>query len=145
LAQRLGTLWVPEYGRELWISKCGALTYEDMLDIGRIQAAREDALAEQASRWLICDTTALTTLGYSLATFDRADPALEKLAERRYDTILLCAPDFPFEQDGTRRDTDFRAWQHEWSRNMLERRHIAYTLLTGSLEQRIQQALSLLT
>jgi HTH-type transcriptional repressor of NAD biosynthesis genes len=144
LAGRLGTVWAPEYGRERWVEKAGALAFDDLLHIAQVQAAREDALAQMAGRWLLCDTTPLTTLCYSMASFGRADPQLVALAERAYDTILLCAPDFPFVQDGTRRDTHFRSEQHEWYRNELDRKQIAYTVLAGPLEQRVQRALTLL-
>ena len=35
-------------------------------------------------------------------------------ATRPYHTTLLCEPDFPFAQDGTRKDAHFRARQHFW-------------------------------
>lgn len=145
MAVALQSAWVPEYGRELWEQKSGALTFDDLLDIAKVQEAREERLAQQANRWLACDTTPLTTLCYSHAMFGKADAALEALAERRYDILLLCAPDFPFVQDGTRRDTDFRAMQHEWYQDFLNRKGIAYTVVAGSLEQRVQHALTLLT
>ena len=145
LAERLGTSCAPEYGRERWVEKAGVLDYDDMLHIGQVQVAREEALAPKANRVLLCDTTPLTTLGYSMTMFGRADPALEQLAERAYDTILLCAPDFPFVQDGTRRDTEFRSMQHKMYRDVLDRKQIAYAMLAGPLEQRLQHALTLLT
>jgi HTH-type transcriptional repressor of NAD biosynthesis genes len=141
LAERLGTACAPEYGRELWVERSGVLAYEDMLHIAQVQVAREAALVQVAKRFLLCDTTPLTTLCYSLEMFGRADPQLITLAERAYDTILLCAPDFPFVQDGTRRDTEFRSMQHNWYRNVLDQKQIAYTVLAGPLEQRLQHAI----
>lgn len=145
LAVALHSEWAPEYGRELWDQKSGVLTFDDLLDIAKMQVAREERLAQQAKRWLACDTTPLTTLCYSHAMFGKADAELETLAERRYDILLLCAPDFPFVQDGTRRDTQFRAKQHEWYQDILDKKQIAYTVVAGSLEQRVQHALTLLT
>lgn len=145
LAVALQSEWAPEYGRELWDQKSGALTFDDLLDIAKVQVAREERLAQQANRWLACDTTPLTTLCYSHAMFGKSDMALETLAERRYDILLLCAPDFPFVQDGTRRDTEFREKQHEWYQETLDKKQIAYTVVAGSLEQRVQHALTLLT
>jgi HTH-type transcriptional repressor of NAD biosynthesis genes len=145
LATRLNTAWVPEYGRQLWVQQSGELAFADLRDIAAVQVAREEHLARQANRWLVCDTTPLTTLCYSHAMFGVADPALEALAERRYDILLLCAPDFPFVQDGTRRDTQFRAKQHDWYQDILDEKQIAYTIVAGSLEQRVRQTLTLLT
>lgn len=144
LAARLGTAWVPEYGRELWERKDGALVFEDMLPIGLTQCAREDALAGRARRWLLCDTSPLTTLLYSRFMFGRADPRLEELAERRYDHLLLCAPDFAFVPDGTRQDEAFRGRQHEWYLRELERRGLTFHLVEGGPRRRVEQVLEVL-
>lgn len=144
LAGRLGTEWVPEYGRERWIEQSGVLTMSDLRDIAQVQVAREERIAQQALRWLACDTTPLTTLCYSQLMFGAADPALLALADRRYDVLFLCAPDFSFVQDGTRRDTEFRMRQHDLYRKVLDEKQIAYTTLAGSVYQRVQQALPIL-
>lgn len=145
LARRLDTEWVPEYGRELWEAKAGALAYDDLLDIARTQVAREQRACRSARRWLLCDTSPLTTLMYCRDLFGRADPGLERLAARRYDHVFLCAPDFPFVQDGTRRDEAFRQHQHQWYRSELSARGVPFTLLQGPFEQRAAQAVQVLT
>lgn len=76
--------------------------------------------------------------------FGRAEPELAQLAEHRYDLVLLCAPDFPFIQDGTRRDEDFRARQHAWYRDELARRGIAFVDVSGSVDERIRQVAQVL-
>ena len=97
-----------------------------------------------ANRFLFCDTSPLTTLFYSNHLFGKGEQALERLAERCYDLTFLCAPDFPFVQDGTRQPESFRIRQHEWYLNELAERGIAYRLITGSPEARIAQARELL-
>ena len=114
LAQAEGTVWVPEYGRERWEQRAGRLTLEDLVDIGRIQIEREQALLSQASRLLVCDTSPLTTLGYAQWMFNAQPPALQEAAQHRYDLVVLCAPDFGFVQDGTRRDAAFQREQQAW-------------------------------
>ena len=145
LAARLGTCWAPEVGRERWDEKGGALGYDDMLIIGQGQSAREDELAREAQRWLVCDGSALTSLFYSLDGFGRAEPALEALARRAYAVTFVCAPDIPFVQDGTRRDAAFRVRQHHWYLAALARLGMPYVLLSGDLEQRLASACALLT
>ena len=144
LATALGTVWAPEYGRERWIATGGDLSFEDMREIGQEQVWREERLAQQATQWLVCDTTPLTTLCYSLDKFGAADPVLEHLAERRYDAVIVCTPDFPFIQDGTRRDTDFQSMQQKWYQIALDKRQIAYTVVAGPREERVRRATSLL-
>jgi HTH-type transcriptional repressor of NAD biosynthesis genes len=137
LAVELGTVHVAEYGRELWEARGGRLEPADLLRIGEEQVSREEAALAGARGWLVCDTSPLTTLFYSRHLFGRADPALEALAERRYDVTVLCAPDFPFVQDGTRQDDAFRRAQHDWYLAELDRRGIRVHLVTGSMGERL--------
>ncbi|MBS1196558.1 MAG: ATPase [Proteobacteria bacterium] len=140
LAARLDTVWAAEYGRELWDTKNGQLQFDDMLHIGQTQVQREEQLAAKARRFLICDTSPLTTLLYSQAMFGKVAPELAALAERPYDQIFLCAPDFDFVQDGTRRDEAFRQHQHDWYLTELAKRGIVPIELSGTLEQRLAAA-----
>lgn len=139
LAKTFGTSHVAEYGRELWDAKSGVLVFDDMKHIAEIQIQREEAAALHANRFLFCDTSPLTTLFYSQHMFGKADPALERLADRAYNFTVLCAPDFAFVQDGTRQPESFRRHQHEWYLNELAKPGIAYRLVTGSLKARIAQ------
>lgn len=139
LAERFSTEWVREYGRELWDRKSGKLEFSDMLEIAREQVARESLSAGQARRLLLCDTSPLTTLFYSQAMFGQVDQELEELAKRPYDFVFLCSPDFPFVQDGTRKDDNFRWRQHDWYISELKKRGIRYHVLQGPLESRIEK------
>lgn len=137
LAARLDTLWVPEVGREHWEERGGALAYTDMRLIAEGQVEREDALARQARQWLVCDGSALTTVFYSLDGFGRVDPVVRRLAEQPYAFTFVCAPDFPFVQDGTRRDVEFRQRQHRWYCSVLEARGVPFMVLVGPVAQRM--------
>ena len=139
LAAECRTVFAAEYGRERWEAQHGQLAYEDLLEIGQEQVAREQRLLREADRVLFCDTSPLTTLFYSQAMFGRVDPLLVDLANRPYDLTVLCAPDFPFVQDGTRQPPDFRDRQHHWYQAALAERDIPYLLAEGTLESRIRQ------
>jgi len=139
LAREFQTVYVAEFGRELWEAKSGVLNFEDMRHIAEVQLQREEEAATRASRFLFCDTSPLTTLFYSRHLFGKAEQALEDLARRTYDVTILCAPDFPLVQDGTRQEEEFRARQHQWYLDELARRSIGYLLVTGSFESRINQ------
>lgn len=137
LAARHDTVWVPEYGRERWDMQGGLLSLDDLLDIGREQTAREEALHLKARRFLFCDTSPLTTLGYAGWMFGQQPKALLDMAERRYDLAILCHPDFTFVQDGTRRDDTFRLEQHGWYQAQLKARHIPWVDARGDVSQRL--------
>ncbi len=144
LADRLGTIWVPEYGRELWEQRAGDLRFGDMMDIALKQIAREQAATEIANGWLPCDTTPLVTAFYSDAMFGRIAPALSELALRTYDRVVVCAPDFIFVQDGTRQDAAFRQRQHDWYLQQLDRSGTPYSVLNGTVEDRCNRMIELL-
>jgi NadR type nicotinamide-nucleotide adenylyltransferase len=139
LAAHYRTQWVPEYGRELWERRQGKLEFEDLLHIAERQVADENAAAELAVRTLFCDTAPLVTRCYSRALFDRVDPELDRLCQRAYGLYVLCAPDIPFEQDGTRRDDGFRHAQHQYYVTELEQRRVPYVLASGSVRDRVEQ------
>lgn len=140
LAASFATTHAQEYGRELWLERGGTLGYEDFLLIARKQLELEERAARSARSVVFCDTSPLTTLFYCLDQFARAEPELHAYAERTYDLTLLCAPDLPFIQDGTRRDAAFRSRQHEFYLNELERRGTRFQIVEGCLEARIERA-----
>ena len=144
LAEELDTECVPEYGRELWEAKKGALAYEDLAFIAREQTRREENAVEAARAFLFCDTSPLTTLFYSLDMFGRAEPELLLAAQRPYALVVLCAPDFPFIQDGTRRDEAFRQQQHEWYESQLLARGVSFVNAYGSVDERAKLVRELL-
>jgi NadR type nicotinamide-nucleotide adenylyltransferase len=144
LADHFQTEHVPEYARELWVAKAGALEFDDLLHIAQQQVEHETRAAERARRFVFCDTTPLTTWFYSLDLFGRADPRLEALAARPYDVTVLAAPDFTFVQDGTRRDPSFRDHGHAFHLAELARRNVRPVLAEGSLERRIAHVASCL-
>ena len=142
LAQRLGTTWVPEYGRELWEQRGGVLTPEDLRLVAGEQVRREDAAAPRARGVLICDTSPLTTWGYSEWMFGAPDPAIEPLARRRYDAVVLCEPDFMFVQDGTRQPEAFRSRQHAWYLDRVRQLGAPMHHARGPLEERVDHAMN---
>jgi HTH-type transcriptional regulator, transcriptional repressor of NAD biosynthesis genes len=114
LAEHYHTIWVHEYGRELWEQQQGIMSEADLLEVGNEQIRREEDALDSANHFLFCDTSALTTAGYGLWMFGRIQPELAKLATRDYDAAILCKPDFPFVQDGSRREEAFRDQQYAW-------------------------------
>lgn len=145
LAERLDTVWVPEYGRELWERRNGDLRFSDMARIAVEQVAREEMALHVARRWLPCDTTPLVTAFYSEAMFGSIDPAVTALAARPYDHLIVCAPDFAFVQDGTRQDAAFSWRQHEWYLRSLELAQTPYVLVAGSVEERCRRIMAMLS
>jgi NadR type nicotinamide-nucleotide adenylyltransferase len=142
LAIRYDTIWVPEYLRE-FVEAEGRVPFEqDQFGIARIQLAHEGAAARFARGFLFCDTTPFMTAIYSQVYWGRVDPQLAALdAAHDYALTLVTAPDGPWVADGLQRDSAaVRLKVHQAVIDKLERRAIAYTLVSGSLEQRMAQA-----
>ncbi|RZK54413.1 MAG: cytidyltransferase-like domain-containing protein, partial [Hymenobacter sp.] len=142
LAEALGTAWVPEFGRTLHEQKNAHLDYEDLLYIGRRQLELEDEAAARARGWLVCDTNGATTALYSYYYFHRCEPALQALAAAcrlRYARTFVCAPTTPFQQDGWRGPEMLRQFQHGAILLQLDLLGIPYTLLDGSVAERVAQ------
>ena len=143
LAKQLGTAWVPEYGRQRWEELRETLSVDELVLVARKQVAWEDehaaAAQVQASGWLVCDTTPLTTLQYCLFDHGQSPPELHALARRHYDLTVLCLPDFNFVQDGCRRDGPFRTQQHVWTVARLAAMGVTPWVVSGSVESRLSQ------
>lgn len=137
LADRHRTLWVHEYGRELWEQQKGVMSEQDLLKIAYEQIRREEAELRNSRGFLFCDTSPLTTAGYSLWMFGHVDPKLARLAARSYDGVILCRPDFPFVQDGFRREEAFRHQQHAWYQEQLAALACPILEVGGSVPERI--------
>ena len=142
LAATLGAPVAEEYGRERWVELGGGvLSADELARVAEVQVEREYALAARAERFVVCDTTPLTTLFYSLADHGHAHNRLHAASRRRYALNVLCAPDFPFDQDGTRRDAAFRDRQHAWYREQLAQRGAKVLEVHGPVADRVEQIL----
>jgi len=144
MAERLGTRWAPEYAREYSRASAGPRGKLDFPLIARTQVLREEALAGEANRILFCDTGPLTSLLFARKYASAPWADLEELAARPYDLTVLCVPDFPLVQDGTRPDELAQFEQHRAHLDELEKRRSPYHLAQGPLGKRIEDLTTLL-
>ena len=128
---------------------------EDFEHIARTQLDMEDVAAGSGSPVLVCDTDAFTTSLWQERYTGAVTPAVAAVGDaRRHDLYLLTDPTgVPFEQDGTRDGEHLREWMHDRFVAALrgEPRQVApgvvasverpFTVLTGTREQRLAQAL----
>jgi NadR type nicotinamide-nucleotide adenylyltransferase len=150
LAHRFKTAWVPEYGREYWEHKVAGLKMTDplppfvsdeFLHIATEQQRREEVAARTANRLLFCDTNAFATGTWHERYMNHRNPAVDAIGQRdRVHLYLLTAPDFPFVQDGFRDGESIRDWMHGRFVEQLQGGSTPVVQLTGSPEQRIEQA-----
>jgi len=139
LAQALGVPLVPEYGRAYWERIRQDLGLADLELVARTQVEHEIRAAQTTPSSLVCDTSPLTTLVYALLDHGRPPRSLVALSRRHYDLIVVCRPDFPFQQDGTRRDAHWRSTQHDTTLALLRRRGLPFLEVSGSVDERVAQ------
>jgi len=147
-AEAFDTLWVHEFGRELWEAQDLHGTFADHLKMARRQYRREQAALRHAREFLFCDTTAWTTMHWSLRSYGTADARLVELVDSTMNEYIwvLCDNDFGWIQDGTREMVDGEAalFQDQQRRD-LERREVDFHVVSGSVEERLERVRSLLT
>lgn len=146
LAERLAaqhqTVWMPEYGRDYWLEHQvnRRLTPEQLTEIAEGHLAREEALLQQANRYLFVDTDATTTFMFALDYHGSATPRLAELADAtrtRYDLFFLCEDDIPYEDTWERSGAIYRRVFQEQTRADLLRRHIPFLSLFGTVDERL--------
>ncbi len=138
--------WVPEVLRE-WCDATGRtpLAHEQ----GAILRAQHERSAEAAAThaWVVCDTTALMTAVYSTLVF--GDESLQQRAAelhaRTAAATLLTALDLPWVADGHQRDgPQVREPVDALLRALMQRHRIGYSVVAGSGERRVEQAMDAL-
>jgi nicotinamide riboside kinase len=95
--------------------------------------------------WIAVDTDATTTVHFAREYHGYAMPELEQLAHQareRYDLFFLCDTDIPYEDTWDRSGQVHRIRMQRRIESDLIARKIPFTILRGSLEQRIQSVLS---
>ncbi len=131
---------VEEVGRRLWVEASGDLPLAEYVTICREHVALEDAASKRARRFVFVDTNAITTQQYAFFFFGECPAEVRAYADRcreRYAHVFVCATDIPFDQDGTRVDPQVQQYQNGAIRNDLTIRGIPYTVLEGSVAERV--------
>lgn len=147
MAQEFGSLFVHEYGREYYERKGGKLVLEDYVQIAcqhleLENRARLELAHTKGSSYLFVDTNALTTLFFSYYYNQGGLPRLHQLAnacKERYHYFFVCDDDIPFEQDGWRDNAVWRGRMQGLILHDLDCRGIEYSVVRGSLEERVEQ------
>lgn len=142
LARHFGTIWVPEYGRAHCETHGLDLTEDDLLLIGRAQAAMTEAALPLCDKRLIVDTDALMTAAWCEMLFGRIPEAL--LNHPKADLYLLLEPDVDWIDDGTRffGRPDSRARFAGVCQRLLEEAGVNWVSIGGNWEERFERAVA---
>lgn len=146
LAEHYDTVWLPEYGREYIDKKGSGPEPDDFPAIARGHLSREEALLPRANRILIYDTDLIVTTVLA-EYFLGSCPEWIKAAshERQGDLYLLTDRDTPWVADPHQREgPEVRDLLHRRFCRELASRKIPFTLVSGSVEQRMETAIQAL-
>jgi len=144
LAQKMGTVWMPEYGREYWEQHQveRRLSLQQLEEIAEGHLEKEERLLRHARSVMFVDTNAITTYMFSLYYHGTATTRLAELARDaafRYDLIFVCDTDIPYDDTWDRSgDTQRLIFQKQIIAD-LQIRKIPYFLLTGTLDERVDR------
>lgn len=120
----------------------------DLLQIARLQLQQEEAALAQPPARLVCDTDLLVILVWSEVKYGGCEPELLqlfeqslRLAPRHY---LLCDHHIPWEPDPLREHPHARGELFRRYCDKLQQLQLGFTLVSGTPQQRLQQALAVL-
>jgi len=143
LADYFGTIYVPEYGRTYCEQFGLSLAMEDLVTIGRTHQAMTQALLPHCTRRLFLDTDPLMTAVWADMLFGRRDAWFDSFDDTA-DLYLLLDLDMPWVDDGARffGDPTQRQRFFDLAREELERRGLRYSVIGGSADERLSNALA---
>lgn len=142
LAERLGTIWVPEFAREYAEARGGVLSAADLEPIGRGQRATELAALTARDGPVVFDTDLVSTALYGRYYYGLVVPWIEQaIAGYPPSRYLCCDVDLPWEPDGVRDRGDDRARLNALFRATLEERGLWYRVIRGAGPERIENAI----
>ena len=142
LAAHFETTWMPEYGREYWAAHQieRRLTPAQLVEIAEGHLAREEQMLQLARGYLFTDTNATTTYQFALSYHGHALPRLAALAAQcgaRYDLVLLCDTDIPYDDTADRSgDAERLAFQQRIIAELHVRR-TPYLVVRGDVAARV--------
>lgn len=149
LAAEYGTAWCPEYGRTYWAehNTDGRLTPAQLVELLEGHRRREYRYAHEANEYLFVDTNAITTYAWCRYYHDDAPDALYRYAcetGERFDHVVLCGDDIPFEPEDGRSGPTNRMRLQRLHRAFLTRHNVPFTEVRGDVEQRVEQVRAVL-
>jgi len=148
LAAHYHTTWAPEYARTYLEEKGPNYTLPDLEEIARGQLREEEQAAAEAQAQgqtvFFCDTDLLVIKVWAEHAFGHCpDWILQRIGQQHYDLVLLLNVDLPWELDPLREHPHLRQHFFQVYQQALLDQNANFAIVSGALEQRFDQARSL--
>lgn len=145
LSEQWGEPYVPEFSREYLEHLGRNYNQDDLLEIAKGQLEKEYEIAEDANRFLICDTNTLVVKIWAEVRFGRAQNWIERqFLEKPYQLYVLCGYDIPWEEDPLRENPDERPELHDLYKKALVRAGKRFIEVNGTVEERKKKIMTTL-
>lgn len=141
LAAHYGTSFAPEYAREYLALTGPHYTPEDLEKIALGQLAAEATAEAQAHRVVFCDSDLLVIKIWSEHSFGACPEwILKRIAEQRYDLVLLMGVDLPWEADPLREHPFLRQHFYDLYLRELREQMSNFAEVSGDADRRFAHA-----
>lgn len=150
LAKKFETVYVEEYMRtyleKKWEDKATLCEEIDIQKIVEGQIKLENEAIPKANQLIFCDTNAIQNLIYAEEYYPGFKNATVSFCanNHNYDIYLLCNIDVPWENDILRDKPKEREKMFTIFNDTLCKRNIKFTVVSGSLNDRVEQTSSLI-
>lgn len=144
LAKELHTVFVPEFAR-IYLHELGRPYMEqDLFTIARGQVDNEDILAEEANKFLICDTDLYVIKVWAEHKYGNCDKwIIDEISSRKYDLYLLTYIDTEWTDDPQREhpEPEMRTYFYKIYLDIMQNTGVPWVDIRGSHEDRVSAAL----
>ena len=143
LATHYGTVWVPEFARTYIAELPQRYLPQDIENIARGQLTAIQNARAAANKILFADTDLLVIKIWFTHAFGYCPTwILEALEKQDFQLYLLMNVDLPWQADEQREHPHLRQFFYDWYQQELERYGFPFVRISGSHEERLQNALT---
>lgn len=147
LAEKFQEPFVIEYAREYLIARKGKYTKDDLLYIAKGQLQNEEKQAEQAEKFLFCDTTLLVIQIWSEYKYGSCVKEISNLYfPNDYSLHLLLKPDLEYHEDPLRENPSLKEREQIFDiyHQKLKKSAAKFAIISGYGNDRINNAIKVL-
>jgi nicotinamide riboside kinase len=144
VADQLNCPWVPEVARDYLTERNGVYEQADLNAMAIEQVEKWEQINNEP--FVVYDTEMTVFEIWSQVKYGEVSSEINALSSNQHiDHYFLCSPDIPWEEDPLRENPSDRDALFALYYQSLVQKNVAFTVISGSVEQRQQRVLDVLT